>query len=164
MFLMQDPSEVATFTGFISPDNNDRSASNSTLACREAELQPRDRVHWNVFPWWVNITKKGRPVDPTRPAQSFAEARPLAVLMLRSFIGLLRAPKVIVLLGKQAQEGYDSLGLEAAHRSSGICILRCPSCSPQAWNNRDKDSGERNSEITIATLTSARRAALGTPS
>jgi hypothetical protein len=65
LFLMQDPSEVATFTGFISQDNNDPTARNSIVACNTAGLDYQTRVHWNIFPWWVNIVKKDRPVDPT---------------------------------------------------------------------------------------------------
>jgi hypothetical protein len=52
LFLMQDPSEVATGTGFVSPDNDDPSAHNATVACREAGLDARPRVHWNIYPHW----------------------------------------------------------------------------------------------------------------
>jgi hypothetical protein len=153
---MQDPSEVATFTGFISPDNNDPTAHNTTVAWAEAGLDLRDRVHWNVFPWWVNITIKGRVVDPNRPPQTHAQARPLAIEMLSDLLAKLERLKVIVLLGQQAQTGFRGLHVENELRARGVDVLCCPSCSPQAWNNRDRSSGEKNSDLTIATLRRAR--------
>lgn len=159
LFLMQDPSEVATFTGFISPDNNDPSANNSTIACERAGLAPRDRVHWNIFPWWVNITKGGKPVDPTRPPQTYAQARPLAARLLRDFLELIPEVRVLVLLGNQAQAGFDQLSSERDLRSRGITVLRGPSASPQSWNNIDPTDPRkrRRSEITIERLAEAAR-------
>lgn len=159
LFLMQDPSEVATFTGFISPDNNDPTANNSTLACDAAGLASRDRVHWNVFPWWVNVVKKGAPVDATRETQSYAAARPLATQLLSDLLGMLTRLDVIVLLGKQAQNGFAQLPTDRIHRLRGIDVLRCPSCSPQAWNNVDRSDPERRrgSEVTIEVLREAAR-------
>lgn len=165
LFLMQDPSEVATFTGFISPDNNDPSANNSTLACERAGLEPRDRVHWNIFPWWVNITKGGRPVDPTRPPQSYAAAQPLAVTLLRDLLDLLPELRVIVLLGNQARQGFDRLGVSRSLAAQGITVLRGPSASPQSWNNVDKADPQlrRRSEIAVEKLTEAARLIASTP-
>lgn len=157
LFLMQDPSEVATFTGFISPDNNDPSASNSTIACDAAGLSSRDRLHWNIFPWWVNVVKKGRPVDPTRAPQTYAAARPLAAMLLLDVVGWLDRLAVIVLLGVMAQDGYEPLAARREISRRNIKVLRCPSCSPQSWNNIDRNDPQRRrrSEIIIATLTDA---------
>ena len=132
LVLMQDPSEVATFTGFISPDNNDPTANNSTIACDAAGLTPRARVHWNIFPWWVNVTKLGLPVDQTRRPQTYTSARPLAAAFLLELVSLLTELSVIVLLGNQAHRGYDELP-SSVHRgilARRIVVLRCPSCSP----------------------------------
>jgi hypothetical protein len=164
MFLMQDPSEVATFTGFISPDNNDPSAHNSTIACDQAGLAPRDRVHWNIFPWWVNITKKGIPVDPSRPAQSYTSAMPLASTLLEHVLEMLPRLQVVVLLGKQAQGGWRQAAPTLGTSVQGLRVLQCPSCSPQAWNNIDRSdpAGRYGREVTIATLTEAARI-IGSP-
>lgn len=157
LFLMQDPSEVATFTGFISPDNNDPTANNSTLACEDAGLSSRDRVHWNVYPWWVNILKKGRPVDPTRPAQTYSQAMNLAVPHLtRLLTGLLPKLKVIVLLGGHSQRGFDRFLANGGRLPSHLPEpLRCPSCSPQSWNNIEKKSSIRRSELIKRALSEA---------
>lgn len=159
LFLMQDPSEVATFTGFISPDNNDRTANNSTKACAAAGLDGKDRVHWNVYPWWVNVRKKNGdgPVDPTRPPQTYDQARLLAREMLSDVLSLLPRLEVIVLLGNHAQDGYKSLegGYDVPGRETKV--LCCPSCSPQAWDNVMKKDPLRRTgqQITTATLRAA---------
>ena len=154
LFLMQDPSEVATGTGFVSPDNDDPSARNTTIACARAGVPPRGKVHWNVFPHWVNVVKRGRPVDITRPPQSYTEARAAAV----QFLGELlheRLPRLraIVLLGRHAQAGWSNYIAGGGSLPDGVSPpLECPSCSPQAWNNTDKRTGRPNSEITVETL------------
>lgn len=157
LFLMQDPSAVAYGTGFISPDNDDYSARNATVACEAAGLTPEIRVHWNIFPHWVNITKKGKPVDPCRPVQTYKQAQPEAVRFLGELLEA-RLPnlQVIVLLGKQAQGGWDIFRKGGGQLPSGLQVLSCPSTSPQAWNNKDKVTGRKNSDLTIATLTQAR--------
>lgn len=159
LFLMQDPSEVATFTGFISPDNNDPSANNSTLACERAGLEPRDRVHWNIFPWWVNVRKKGRLVDPTRPHQTHASARPVAAQLLIDLLDTLPRLQVIVLLGKESQKGFDHIGAQAQADRRAIAVIRTWSTSPQAWINVDKSDPQhrRREEIIIEKLTEAAR-------
>lgn len=159
LFLMQDPSEVATFTGFISPDNNDPSANNATLACRAAGLAARDRVHWNIFPWWVNVAKKGQPVDPRRPPQTYAQARHLATSLLGEVLGMLPYVRVIVLLGNEAQAGYARLDAAAEVDRREIRVLRGPSTSPQSWNNIDKADPQQRyrRDIVIEKLTEAAR-------
>lgn len=159
MFLMQDPSEVATFTGFISPDNNDPSAHNSTVACAAAGLDARDRVHWNIFPWWVNITKSGQTVDPPRPPQSYPAAMPLAARLLGDVLALLPRLQVVVLLGKQAQAGWKQVAPALGADARRFQVLNCPSCSPQAWNNIDRSdpAGRYGHEVIIATLADAAR-------
>jgi hypothetical protein len=156
LFLMQDPSAVAYGTGFISPDNDDYSARNATVACEAAGLRPDIRVHWNIFPHWVNITKKGKLVDPGRPVQTYRQAQPAAVRFLGELLEA-RLPnlQVLVLLGKEAQTGWDIFCQGGGHLPSGLEVLRCPSTSPQAWNNKDKATGKRNSDLTIETLRQA---------
>lgn len=156
LFLAQDPSRVATTTRFISPDNEDPTAQNTTLACREAGLPCEVRVHWNVFPWWVNIAPKGRPVDPGRPVQTYPEAMWAAAPWLTELTILLTKLRVIVLAGRQAQRGFDLYRAAGGRLLPGVETLTCPSPSSQAWNNVDRPTGTRNSELTIQAM---RRAA-----
>ena len=158
LFLMQDPSEVATFTGFISPDNNDPTARNTTSACDKAGLNRLDRVHWNIFPWWVNVRKKGTPVDPSRPAQSHREAMPLAVEFLDDLLDcVLTRIEVVVLLGRKAQTGWEKCLPDhpTLGRRSSIHTLKCPHCSPLVYPRLDSMTGRPNREITIETLAKA---------
>jgi len=157
LFLMQDPSEVATGTGFISPDNDDPTAQNTTVACAAAGIPRAGRVHWNVFPHWVNVTREGRPADPTRAPQTYGEARPVAVRFLRELIDdHLPNLTVIVLLGGEAQRGWDMYRNGGGSLPAGVLEpFRCPSCSPRAWNNKDKVTGVKNSVLTIETLKEA---------
>ena len=160
LFLMQDPSRTAAGTGFISPDNDDPTAMNSTRACDAADLSPDLRVHWNIYPWWVNAPGKGGVLpDPTRPAQTHAKAMVLAAPLLETLLrDLLPEIEVVVLLGKHAQHGWDRF-LGQGGRIPGRLRppLRCPSCSSMAWNATDKATGLKNSELTIETLRQARR-------
>ncbi len=160
LFLMQDPSKVATGTGFISPDNDDITARNGTVACDTAGLRRQDRVHWNIFPWWVNVRQKGEPVDSSRPPQSHSEAMPLAKELLGELLlTQLPALQVVVLLGGQAQSGWDRYLKQGGRVPAGLLTepLRCPSCSGMAWNTRNKQTGIKNSQLTIDALAEAAR-------
>ncbi len=154
LLLQQDPSEVATFTGFCSPDNNDPTAHNATLACRHAGLPYEVRVHWNVFPWWVNIRKNGKPVDSDRAPETYRSARALGAELATETLGLLPKLKVIVLLGREAQKSFRASGLESQSDYRKLVVLRCGSFSPQSWNNRDPDDpdGRPRRETIVETL------------
>lgn len=156
LLLMQDPSEVAAKgSGFISPDNNDQTARNTTIAVDAAELTSELRVHWNIYPWWVNH----RGQDPTRPRESFAEAMHAAVPLIDELIiDLLVEIRVVVLFGNHAQAGWDRYVKDRRH-SPIVEVLRCPHPSPLAWNKSAPD-GRRNSDLIIETLRAARELAV----
>ena len=138
LLLLQDPSEMATTTGFISPDNNDRTARCTTKACSEAKLDRRLRLHWNVFPWWVNVPggskkKRGAVPDPRRPPENWRDARRVAARLTSELLSpaLLPGLRVVVVLGVEANKGF------AAVLEAGLCLpddvkLLCnaPSLSP----------------------------------
>ena len=158
LLLLQDPSRVAAKgSGFISPDNNDPTARNTTIACREAGLSAGDRVHWNIYPWWVNA--KGQ--DPTRPRETYPEAMRRAVPCINELIGqLLPSVTVVVLMGNQAWRGWqtyvDSGGLVPPRIGE---VLRCPHPSGRIWPQKSQRTGRPNSEDIIATLQRAARLA-----
>ncbi|MDN5753665.1 MAG: hypothetical protein L0H15_10370 [Nitrosospira sp.] len=140
LLLLQDPSEVATAgTGFISPDNNDPTAKNVTDALLEAGLRWDLRLQWNVYPWWVNTykTKSGKDKarelrDPTRPRETWTNARKTAAALWGSFFELLPELRVIVVFGKESWKGW-----EATRRylplPSGVSELCAPSLSPPGY-------------------------------
>lgn len=99
LFLAQDPSSTASATGFISPDNNDRTARSTTEACRAAELGHSERIHWNVYPWWIDAPCGGR----------VENSQELASEMLLEFTNLLPNLRSVVLIGKKARHSWSRL-------------------------------------------------------
>ncbi|MDZ4828405.1 MAG: hypothetical protein SGJ13_18340 [Actinomycetota bacterium] len=151
MLPAQDPSEVAsTGSGFISPDTNDPTARNTTRACAAADLDASLRVHWNIYPWWVQ--KKG--IDGF-PAESFAAAMHAAVPFVDELVGrLLPELGVVVLMGKKAQDGWDRYVATGGLPPAGLRVLRCPHPSPLAYPKGD------NARLIIDALSEARRLAV----
>lgn len=153
LLLLQDPSEVAaTGSGFISPDNNDRTAHNTTVACQNANLTAEDRVHWNIYPWWVN--DKGQ--DSSRATETRYETMRRATPFVHELIEqLLPNLKVVVLMGNDAAEGWqrylDSGGVVPPRI---IAVLRCPHPG-RVWHQKNRQTGRLNSEEVISTLRKA---------
>lgn len=54
LFLLQDPSNTALGTGFISPDNPDKTADYTSYFRNKANLRPEELIHWNIVPWAIN--------------------------------------------------------------------------------------------------------------
>jgi len=156
LLLAQDPSEVAVKgSGFISPDNNDPTARNTTLACAAADLPPRMRVHWNVYPWWVE--KKG--VDGFA-VETFAAAMHAAVPFIDELVhSLVPHLRAVVLMGRHAQAGWLRYVADGGKATEHLVVLRCPHPSPLVYPKTDKKTGRLNSELTIDAMAEARRAA-----
>lgn len=91
-------------SGFISPDNNDPTAENTWTLMRDAGLDRRYAVNWNVVPWYVGSDAK---LDKPSSADIVA-ARPAA----RELLALLPDLKVVVLLGLVAQNAWAALGVD----------------------------------------------------
>jgi uracil-DNA glycosylase len=149
LLLLQDPSRTAANgTGFISPDNNDPTARNTTEACNAAGLQRESRLHWNVYPWWVNTRKKGRPQDPSRPVESWPEATRVAARLWGAFFDFLPHLKVVATFGAQAQKGWESAVQYGLRVPQGVEVIHAPSLSPPGYyGHRD---GVRAAMLRIA--------------
>ena len=138
LLLLQDPSGTASATRFISPGNNDPTARCTTEACNEAGLDRGARLHWNVYPWWVNVPggskKKGRALpDPTRPPESWLAARTTAAKLTGELFQLLPSLRVIVVLGKETQAGFRAVMGAANPPPLHIRVLDGPSLSPPGY-------------------------------
>jgi hypothetical protein len=97
-------------SGIISVDNNDATAATCHRYLREAEI-PRDRVvSWNIVPWYVGDGSRIRAVN----SADLAKARPY----LDQFLALLEWPRIVLLCGRKAQEGWA----RAQPRFSGVVI------------------------------------------
>ncbi|MDI3195407.1 uracil-DNA glycosylase family protein [Pseudarthrobacter sp. AL07] len=141
LVLLQDPSgEAQLGSGFISRDNNDPTAHNSTLAAEAGGLPYSRSLHWNVVPWWV--------ANPAFPPRTLAaEARRAAPLLAELMELLESRPKVVLLLGKQAQTAWSQLLLSASLELKSLPAILGPHPSPLAYNKTDAVTGKPNKEL-----------------
>jgi Uracil DNA glycosylase superfamily len=120
LMMFENPgrrADAAHGSGFISADNDDRSAENMWHLLREAGInRRRDMVAWNIVPWYLGDERK---IGAVRMSD-IDEARPA----LLELLGLLRKLRVVILFGRKAQAGWrraqpplDVAVLEAPHPS-----------------------------------------------
>jgi uracil-DNA glycosylase len=145
LLLFENPgrrAHAAQGSGLISADNDDRSAENTWHIFREAGIDRRHAiVAWNIVPWYLGDDR----TIGTVKAADLDEARPALVELL----GLLPRLRVVVLLGRNAERGWD----RAAPKASAT-VLRAPHTSDRSLNQH---RGVRT-EI-IETLVEAKRIA-----
>lgn len=141
LVLLQDPSgEAQLGSGFISRDNNDPTAHNTTLAAAASGLSYVRSLHWNVVPWWV--------ANPEfAPRSLAAEARRAAPLLAELMDLLESPPKTVLLLGKQAQTAWSQLLLNASSELKRLPVIGAPHPSPLAYNKTDAITGRPNKEL-----------------
>lgn len=152
LVLLQDPSgEAQLGSGFISRDNNDPTAHNSTLAAEAGRLPYSRSLHWNVVPWWVANPAFGR-------RSLTAEARRAAPFLAELLCLLGSPPQVVLLLGKQAQKAWFSMLIDAPREVRALSVVTAPHPSPLAYNKTDPASGRSNKELIHAAF--ARAAAM----
>lgn len=141
LVLLQDPSgEAQLGSGFISRDNNDPTAHNTTLAAEAGGLPYSRSLHWNVVPWWV--------ANPAFPQRTLAAEARRAASLLAELMELLESrPKVVLLLGKQAQAAWSQLLLTASPELKSLLVITAPHPSPLAYNKTDAVTGQPNKEL-----------------
>jgi hypothetical protein len=135
LFLLQDPSEVATSTGFISTHNCDATARNTTLACAAAGIGYDKRCHWNVFPWWVNTAGK----DTSRPAMRLRQAAPLAASMMPRLLALFPQLAVIVVAGDGTGDAFRLAEQQGLVVADTIAVVEIGSLSALGGFSRHRD-------------------------
>jgi hypothetical protein len=130
LFLFENPGRRAAVThgsGFISADNDDRSADNAWHLYREAGIdRGRDMVAWNIVPWYLGDERAIGKVT----TRDLDQARP-ALLELLSLLSKLR---VVVLFGRVAQKGWDRMS-----PASSVVVLRAPHTSGRWLNAHPED-------------------------
>lgn len=95
LFLMEAPGRKAKGSGFVSRDNPDNTAQNIWELSRDAGLDRRDCILWNVCPWYVGSETKIRAVRASEVKEATAS---LQLLLAR-----LRALRCVALVGRKAQ-------------------------------------------------------------
>lgn len=101
LMLFENPgrrADAARGSGFISADNDDKSAENMWHLLREAGIdRRRDIVAWNIVPWYLGDERR---IGAVRTSD-IAAARPALLELLR----LLPQLRVVILFGRKAQDG-----------------------------------------------------------
>lgn len=152
MYLAQDPSTTANGTGFISPDNNDPTARATTEACDEAGIAEHERIHWNVYPWYLAA-------DCAEPVPNRDE---LATTFLVELLGLLPEVRSVVLIGDPAAKSWARLAKRGGVRS-GIEHWAAPHPSYGWWAKpyKPKTDGRLGRDVVVDALRQARAHAYG---
>ena len=144
LLLLEAPgarSALAAGSGFVSPDNNDQTASNMWNLLKETDIDRATRiVTWNVVPWYIGDGKKIRPAL----SGDLDDARSATERLLE----LLEHLRVVVLLGKPAARSWARLGIE-------LDAIQAPHPSPLNLNTRP----EARDEIRQALLEAKRKSA-----
>ena len=116
-------------SGFVSADTDDPTAAAVWTFSRQAEIDRRDRVIWNVVPWWNGTI-----------AFTAAERR-AGMAVLPGWLDLLPRLEVVVLVGRQAQRTSPSLMgrslrvFQSAHPSPQVRAANPASWAaiPEVW-------------------------------
>jgi len=148
MYLAQDPSSTASLSGFISPDNNDATARATTEACAEAGVEARERIHWNVYPWWLAAPCPSQVPNPSE----------LASQLLHELFQLV--PEVVVsvvLIGGEAQRSWARLSRVHPIRDN-IHVWHGPHPSYGWWAKpyKPESDGRLGREVVVDALREAR--------
>jgi uracil-DNA glycosylase len=130
LFLQEAPGRRAVTSGFVSRNNPDETAKNNYVMQEDAGLRREDAVRWNIVPWYIGNDDKIRAALGT----DLQEGRPY----LSRFLELLPRLEFVVLLGKNAQLGWDR-----AHLTGSWKIFRTHHLSPLALNT----SPERRRQV-----------------
>ena len=145
LLLFENPGRRADATqgsGFISADNDDKSAENMWGFFREAGIdRRRDIVAWNIVPWYLGDDRKIGEVQ----AGDIEEARPA----LLELLDLLPDLPVVVLFGRKAQAGW-----RRAQPPLALPVLEAPHPSGRWLNGHPEDRA-----VIVARLREARELA-----
>jgi hypothetical protein len=95
MSLLALPRRPGTAVGFISPDDDNQSAARFWRLSRQAGLDRRSYINWNVVPWYVSAT--GRAANATS-----ADGQ-VALPYLHQFVARLSELRVVVVMGAFAE-------------------------------------------------------------
>jgi uracil-DNA glycosylase len=147
LLLFENPgrrADAAQGSGFISADNDDKSAENTWGFFRDAGIdRRRDIVAWNIVPWYLGDERR---IGKVRAAD-IDEARPA----LREFLELLPNLRVVVLLGRKAQDGW-----RVADPPVDVPVLKAPHTSGR-WLNAHPEGRT----VIVEQLRKARELAIG---
>jgi uracil-DNA glycosylase len=130
LMLFENPgrrADAAQGSGFISADNDDKSAENMWSFLRESGIdRRRDVLAWNIVPWYLGNERK---IGEVR-VSDIEEARAPLLELLR----LLPQLRVVVLFGRKAQAGWH-----CARPEVDVPVLEAPHPSGRWLNGHPED-------------------------
>jgi uracil-DNA glycosylase len=130
LFLLEAPGGRAVDSNYISRNNPDETAKNFFTFNREAGIDRRRTVIWNVVPGYVGTGEKIRPVS----SEDISNAEPA----LRLLLPLLPNLKIVVLVGQKAARAETLL----RQLNSSLRIMHSPHPSP-LFVNRFRENEHR---------------------
>ncbi|HUF96900.1 MAG TPA: hypothetical protein VMM60_02150 [Ilumatobacter sp.] len=135
LFLLQDPSAVASGNRFISAHNCDATARNVSAACAEVGIEYAERCHWNVYPWWVNTDGS----DQTRPKMSLQSAAPAAAALMPGLLDLFPNLAVIIVAGVGTIKGFTLAEENGLQVPPSVAIVELGSFSALGGYSRHRN-------------------------
>jgi uracil-DNA glycosylase len=141
LFLHESPGAAVSArhgSGFISPDNDDQSAARFWRLSRQAGLDRRSYINWNVVPWYVSATGRASNATPADGQK--------ALPYLHQFVTLLSELRVVVVMGAFAEHWW----LQYLRRDASPVLPLVTGPHPSANARRGRPDFER--EISAAMI------------
>lgn len=120
LLLLEAPGPKAVATQFVSINNPDPTAKNLHKLLRDARIDRRDVLVWNIVPWYVGDGKRIRPVRRADISE--------ACVYLDRLLDMLEHLKEVMLVGRKAQLAAGQL------EGRGLNIAECFHPSPQVFH------------------------------
>lgn len=150
LYVLSDPGpktqEENEGSGFLSLENDDRTAENICNLFAEANIPPEIVLPWNAYPWYINRNPNGKEqVD--------------GVDALKRVIDLLPKLRVIMFLGDVAQNVCKKFNRQypTIFNDKGIRVIPTYHTSPQAFRTPDPNVRERRWQHLRAAFSEAAR-------
>lgn len=99
LFLLEAPGKKAKESGFISRNNNDKSAEKMLTLLKRSGIAREDTLLWNIVPWYLGDDDKIRAATDVDLQEG--------IVYLEKLLPLLPKLSAIVLVGKKAQKGFS---------------------------------------------------------
>lgn len=127
LFLLEAPGPKAKNSGFVSMNNPDETAKNFFEISREAGINRKHIVTWNVVPWYIGAGQRIRPATRADIA--------VGIESLAELLSLLPSLRAVVLVGGKAQKAESHIRGVAPH----LQVFTSPHPSPMFINRKSEN-------------------------
>ena len=141
LFIARDPGPKTQGelggSGFLSLENDDTSAERFANLLDDAGIPVAETLPWNAYPWYINRQPQAAELE--------AGVEPLARLL-----GLLPRLRVVVLLGRSAQDGWSRLERRHPGLVAGLEVVPTFHTSNQAFIGSPEVRADRMADLRKA--------------